>query len=94
MQSVGSQLAGRNGRPSHRSRARMLAIAALPREGKIQRAIRRAFIASDGQPLRPRDLVRFAYPELEQFRSWHFWSIRRAAPRYAIKDGRYWRPIP
>lgn len=37
---------------SRSDRARMLVIAALPREGRVQRAIRRCFIAGNGRPIR------------------------------------------
>ena len=56
------------------------------------RAVRRALIAASGRPLTTRDLLRWAYPKLERFQCWHYWSIYRTAPRYAVKDGRYWVP--
>ena len=74
--------------------ARLSFVASNPREGRVMRAIRRALIASGGRPLKTRDLLRFAYPQLKQFQFWNYWSIYRAAPRYAVKDGRYWLPRP
>jgi hypothetical protein len=68
------------------------AIASIPREGRVMRAVRRALIAASGRPLTTRDLLRWAYPKLERFQCWHYWSIYRTAPRYAVKDGRYWVP--
>jgi hypothetical protein len=56
------------------------------------RQVRRALIASRGQPLRTRDLLSFAFP-VQPHPCWHYWSIYRAAPRYATKAGRYWLPI-
>jgi hypothetical protein len=41
-----------------------------------------------------RDLLRWAYPRLTHFECWHYWSIYRAAPRYAIKVDRVWLPRP
>jgi hypothetical protein len=74
----------------HRSRARMIVIASLPREGRIQRACRRALIAAAG-PLRTRDLLKWAYPGVEH-EFWHYKSIYRAARRYAVNIDRVWVP--
>jgi hypothetical protein len=78
------------GRARSIARARQSFIASNPREGRIMRACRRALIAAGGQPLMTRDLLRWAYPRVERFQCWHYWSIYRAAPRYAIKIGRFW----
>jgi hypothetical protein len=43
----------------------MLVIAALPREGRVQRAIRRCFIAGNGRPRSSADFLRWAYPKLD-----------------------------
>jgi len=56
------------------------------------RACRRALIAAGGRPLMTRDLLRWAYPQLKRFQYWHYWSIYRAAPRYAVKVDRVWLP--
>ena len=75
-------------RPRSIDRTRMAAIASLPREGRVQRAVRRCFIASDGAPRCAADLLRWAYPELEHYKRWHRWSVRRAVLRYAVPIGR------
>ena len=74
------------------SRAWMLVIASRRREGRVMRACRRALIAAGGRPLLTRDLLRWAYPRIERFQCWHYWSIYRAAPRYAVKIDRVWLP--
>jgi len=79
--------AGRK-RPRPVDRNRMCVIAALPREGKIQRQIRRCFIAHSGQH-KTRDLLNWAFPTQPR-QHWHYWSIYRAAPRYAVRVGRIW----
>ena len=56
------------------------------------RACRRALIAAGGRPLMTRDLLRWAYPRVDRFQCWHYKSIYRAAPRYAIKVDRVWLP--
>ena len=48
---------------SRSDRARMLVIAALPREGRA--AIRRCFIAGNGRPRSSADFLRWAYPKLD-----------------------------
>ena len=56
------------------------------------RACRRALIAAGGRPLMTRDLLRWAYPQIQCFACWHYKSIYRAAPRYAVKVNRAWLP--
>jgi hypothetical protein len=80
------------GAPARPTRAYMLAIAAKPREGRVRRAVRRALIAAGGRPLMTRDVLAWAYPRLERFKCWHYKSVYRAAPRYAVKRGRVWMP--
>ena len=57
---------------SRSDRARMLVIAALPREGRVQRAIRRCFIAGNGRPRSSADFLRWAYPKLDHAQVRHF----------------------
>jgi hypothetical protein len=99
MQSVGlsravnrSSVRAIRGRSRSRDTGFMTAIAGLPREGRIMRQVRRAFVAHSGQPLRTRDLLDWAFPAQPR-RHWHYWSIYRAAPRYAVRVGRAWEPI-
>lgn len=74
------------------ARARQSFIASNPREGRVMRACRRALVSAGARPLMTRDLLRWAYPHLDRFQCWHYWSIYRAAPRYAVKNGRVWLP--
>jgi len=60
--------------------------------GCVMRQIRRAMIAADGRPVFTRDLLRWAYPQLERFQCWHYWSVYRAVKRYGIRVGRAWAP--
>jgi len=57
------------------------------RVGRIGRQIRRALIAA-GKPLSTVELVAYAYPRQIRFERWQFNSVRRAAPRYAVRIGR------
>lgn len=54
----------------------MTVIAALPREGRIQRQIRRAFIAK-ARPLSMTELRQWCFAGRER-QHWHYWSITRA----------------
>jgi hypothetical protein len=61
-------------------RSRMRALAALPREGRVQRQTRRAFIAHGGQPLTMTELRHWCFAG-RQRQHWHYWSITRALHR-------------
>jgi len=63
-----------------RDRARMLVIAALPREGRVQRQTRRAFVAHSGQPLTMSELRQWCFAGQDR-QHWHYWSIMRALRR-------------
>jgi hypothetical protein len=69
-------------------------IASKSRLGRVMHQCRRALIAAAGRPLLTRELLAWVYPRVEHYECWHYWSIYRAAPRYAIKDGRTWIPRP
>ena len=58
------------------------------RVGRVQRQIRRAFIASNGQPLSTSTLIRWCFPKLKTLPSWHYKSVRVAAARFAKRVGR------
>ena len=77
----------RDGRAAHRDRNYMAVIAALPREGRVMRNIRRSFVAL-ARPLSTGELCERCFGPIRKH--WHFKSIYRAAPRYAVKSGRYW----
>ena len=101
MNSIGSaQIRHLRGRSRYPNKAWALVIASRPREGRIQRQIRRAFIAR-ARPLTMSELLPWAYPKLDHFKHWHRWSVRRALLRYAVPIGRstkgrglpgIWRP--
>jgi hypothetical protein len=80
---------GLKGRARYRDRAWLKLIRADLREGKIMRAVRRAFIARQ-RPLSTGELAEWCYGPHRQH--WHYAGIYRAAPRYAVKVGRYWLP--
>jgi hypothetical protein len=59
------------------------------RVGRVQRQIKRAFIASLGSPLTTSDLMRRAYPRgWDHSESWRYTEVRLAASRYAVRIGR------
>jgi len=68
-----------SGRARYRARARMIVIAALPRQGAIIRQTRRCLIAHDGLATM-RELRSWAYPGQPR-RHWHYFSITRALRR-------------
>jgi hypothetical protein len=70
--------------------ARVSFNAAAKRQGHVMRACRRALIALGA--CQTRDLLDWAFPGAER-QHWHYKSIYRAAPRYAVKNGQFWLPI-
>src|SRR5262249_827332 len=92
MQVIGSTAGLKERRRRYADRTHMLAIASNPREGRVMRACRRALIAAGGRPFTTRDLLAWAYPRKTKYACWHYWSIYRAAPRYAVKADRVWVP--
>jgi hypothetical protein len=63
----------------------------MPGLGKIQRRIKRAFIANPGKPLTTGDLARWCYPRWnEPVHSKSQMPVRRAAEAVAVKIGRTW----
>ncbi len=71
------------------ARARQVVIAArTPRIGRVQRQIRRAFIAHHYRPLTTIELMRWCYPKVTKFKRWHSYGVRRAAPKFAVAIGR------
>jgi hypothetical protein len=57
------------------------------RLGRVQRQIRRALIGL-GRPLRIRDLLKWVYPHVVEFQSWHRTNIHRAITRVARPVGK------
>jgi hypothetical protein len=66
----------------------MLEIAGKPKVGRVQRQIRRAFIASAGRPLSVADLLPHCFPAAASYARWMRWSVYRAAPKFAESLGR------
>ena len=70
--------------------------------GRIQRAVRRAFFASFGQPLTSVDILRRAYPRVSPpYPAWRYWNVHRAAAKFAVvvrrgrtRQGLLWAPKP
>src|SRR5262249_44988617 len=58
-----------------------------PRIGRIQRAVRRGFIASQGEPLSTSQLVARAYPRLKAFAIWQYAQVREAAGKWCERVG-------
>jgi hypothetical protein len=56
----------------------------MPCIGRLQRQIRRAFIAAGGMPVRTRQLLRWCYPHLNRFERRHRVSMYQVAPRFAV----------
>ena len=93
-----------NAKPLHRDTrvARLLVAVRLPRVGRLQCQVRRAFIAANGRPLSTTDLLRWCYPHLRRFDRWRCQNVRRAAPKFAESIGRrrsrgvpiLWAPKP
>src|SRR6516165_3319792 len=79
-------LKGRRGRFT--DSAAQSVIASMPREGRVMRQTRRAFVAAAGKPLRIGDVLPWIYPQLDRFKHWHRWSARRALLSYAVPIGR------
>jgi hypothetical protein len=76
------------GRGRKPTRQWALVIARLPREGHVQRAVRRCFIAGNGRPRSSADFLRWAFPKLGRYQGWHRWSVKRALLKYAVPIGR------
>ena len=56
--------------------------------GRLQRAVRRVFAASNGEVAQTADILRRAFPGLTKFEGWRYRAARRAAMRFAIPIGR------
>ena len=83
------------GRSRYPNGAWALVIANLPRSGRIQRQIRRAFVANGGKPLSTLELIPWCYPNGRK--PWSHHDVRRAAFKYAVPLGRtrpvFWAPL-
>lgn len=92
-----------NGGPTAKDSARWKVIADKYRVGRIQRQIRRAFIAHGGSPLNIGQFLEWAYPASERHPIWHRTNVHRALRRFAVSLGRIpdrpgrpcvWAPTP
>jgi hypothetical protein len=80
----------------------MTVIGAKDRVGRVQRQIRHAFVASNGEPLTIRQFLAFAYPKVDRYSHWHYAGCNRALPRFGVCLGRQpghgrpnlWAPKP
>jgi len=80
-------------RANTRARSRMSRALAsfdpsLPRVGRVERQLKRAFIAHNYQPLTMSQLWPWAYPGLKRAKHWHRWSVRCALLKIAKPVGR------
>jgi hypothetical protein len=85
MSSEGARTHSRNGNLS--------LIGAKTRMGRVRVAVRRCFIASDGQPILVRDVLERCYPRAKRFRSRQYDLARKALRRVAtiVARNRYGR---
>jgi hypothetical protein len=65
-----------------------MAISSKSRIGRLRRAIKRAFIASNGQPLTTTAILQRAYPRFMRIPSGYRWGLRRALRQEAVAIAR------
>jgi hypothetical protein len=61
------------------------------RVGRVQKAVRRALITSDGTPVPTGEIMLWAFPRLDGrygHGSWRYWSVHRAARKFAVRVGK------
>ena len=63
-------------------------IDAKPRIGRLQLRVRRAFIASNGQPLTIADFLPRCYPQTRSYARWQYRAVGRAACKFGVSLGR------
>jgi hypothetical protein len=63
-------------------------IDAKPRVGRLQRDVRRCFIAADGRPLTISDFLPRCYPRVQSFSHWQYRAVGRAARQFGVPLGR------
>jgi hypothetical protein len=56
--------------------------------GHVQRGVRRAFIASNGEPVPFSTLAEWSYPRVPKLVLWQRWSIYRACKKYGSSPRR------
>lgn len=70
--------------------------------GRVQKAVRRSLIASDGKPVPTGEIMLWAFPRLDGrygSGSWRYWSVHRAARKFAVRVSKQsgtvvWGPRP
>jgi hypothetical protein len=60
----------------------------LPRCGRVERQVKRAFAANDFRPLSMSEIWPWVYPGIERAKHWHRWSVRCALLKIAKPIGR------
>lgn len=60
----------------------------LHKIGRVQRQVRRAFIASGGRPLPTPEVARRCYPRAVKLEHWQRKNVRRALWKFAVPIGR------
>ncbi len=58
------------------------------RVGRVQRQVRRAFIATNGRPIQIGDLLPRAFPQAKTYARWMRKSVQRAIPKFGVSLGR------
>ena len=57
------------------------------RVGRIQRAVKRSFIANPGCPLTTGQLLKRAYPRQQRYQHWQYAQVRLSSERFAQRVG-------
>jgi hypothetical protein len=73
-----------DGARTHRRNGLPVVIGAKIRMGRVRVAVRRCFIASNGQPILVRDVLERCYPRVKRFRSRQYDLARQALRRVAV----------
>lgn len=60
----------------------------LPRVGRVERQVKRAFIANDFRPLTMSEIWPRVYPGIKRAKHWHRWDVRQALLKIAKPIGR------
>jgi hypothetical protein len=58
--------------------------------GRRQRQIRRAFIASNGRPIRTAVLMEWVYPKGDKREYWRWKDVARSARRFGVSIRKGW----
>src|SRR5512132_2785734 len=72
-------------------KGRFVVIASDSRVGRVKRAVKRAFILSDGKPILASAVIAMAFPRVKRPTDWQRWSVRRALLQEAVCIARHRR---